>query len=38
MLIPLLFCIFPVVGIIVAGPVLLQFMQGNPMSKLAGGG
>lgn len=37
MLIPLLFCIFPVVGIIVAGPVLLQFMQGNPMSKLAGG-
>jgi pilus assembly protein TadC len=37
MLIPLLFCIFPVVGIIVAGPVLLQFMQGNTMSKLAGG-
>lgn len=38
MLFPLLFCIFPVVGILVAGPVLLQFMQGNTMSKLAGGG
>jgi len=38
MLIPLLFCIFPVVGILVAGPVLLQFMQGNTFSKLAGGG
>lgn len=38
MLIPLLFCIFPVVGIIVAGPVLLQFMQGNTLGKLAGGG
>lgn len=37
MLIPLLFCIFPVVGIVVAGPVLLQFMQGNTISKLAGG-
>lgn len=38
MLIPLLFCIFPVVGILVAGPVLLQFMEGNTISKLAGGG
>lgn len=37
MLVPLLFCIFPVVGILVAGPVLLQFMQGSPISKLAGG-
>jgi len=37
MLIPLLFCIFPVVGILVAGPVLLQFMEGNTISKLAGG-
>jgi len=37
MLIPLLFCIFPVVGILVAGPVLLQFMEGNTMSKLVGG-
>ncbi len=37
MLIPLLFCIFPVVGILVAGPVLLQFMQGNTFSKLTGG-
>ena len=37
MLIPLLFCIFPVVGILVAGPVLLQFMQGGVMSKLGVG-
>lgn len=37
MLFPLLFCIFPVVGILVAGPVLLQFMQGDSISKLAGG-
>jgi pilus assembly protein TadC len=36
MLIPLLFFIFPVVGILVAGPVLLQFMQGDTISKLAG--
>ena len=28
-LIPLIFFILPVVGIIVAGPIILQFMQGN---------
>jgi tight adherence protein C len=28
-LIPLIFCILPVIGIIVAGPILLTFMQGN---------
>lgn len=28
-LIPLIFCILPVIGIIVAGPVLLTFMKGN---------
>ncbi len=37
MLVPLLFCIFPVVGILVGAPILLDFMQNNPMSKLAGG-
>lgn len=35
MLVPLLFCIFPVVGILVAAPILLDFMQNNPMKKLA---
>lgn len=28
-LIPLIFCILPVIGIIVGGPILLQFMQGK---------
>jgi tight adherence protein C len=28
-LIPLVFCILPVIGIIIGGPILLQFMQGN---------
>lgn len=28
-LIPLVFCILPVIGIIVGGPLLLQFMQGD---------
>ena len=36
MLFPLLFCIFPVVGILVAAPILLQFMQGNPLKALSG--
>ncbi len=36
MLFPLLFCIFPVVGILVAAPVLLQFMQGSPLSGIGG--
>lgn len=34
MLIPLLFCIFPVVAILVAGPIFLQFMQGSPFQGL----
>ncbi len=29
MLIPLIFCILPVVGVIVGGPIAIQFMQGN---------
>lgn len=29
MLIPLIFCILPVIGIVVAGPILLQFMSGS---------
>ncbi|MBF0122647.1 MAG: type II secretion system F family protein [Candidatus Omnitrophica bacterium] len=32
MLVPLLFFIFPVVGILVGGPIFLDFMQGNPMT------
>ena len=34
MLIPLLFFIFPVVAILVAGPVFLDFMQNNPIKNL----
>ena len=34
LLVPLLFFIFPVVGILVAGPIFLQFMTENPMAKL----
>lgn len=34
MLIPLLFFIFPVVGILVAGPIFLQFFQNNPLQSL----
>ena len=36
LLVPLLFCIFPVVGILVAGPIFLDFIYNNPMNKLAG--
>ena len=35
MLVPLLFCIFPVVAILVAGPVFLDFFQNNPLKNLA---
>lgn len=28
-LIPLIFCILPVIGIVIGGPILLQFMQGK---------
>lgn len=38
MLVPLLLFIFPVVGILVAGPILLDFMENNPFKKIAGGG
>ncbi len=34
MLIPLLFFIFPVVAILVAGPVLLDFMQNSPLQNM----
>ena len=34
MLIPLLFFIFPVVAILVAGPVFLDFFQNNPLQNL----
>jgi tight adherence protein C len=34
MLFPLLFCIFPVVGILVAAPILLQFMLNNPLKSM----
>jgi len=36
-LVPLLVFIFPVVGILVAGPILLDFMENNPFSSLGGG-
>lgn len=34
LLVPLLFCIFPVVGILVGGPIFLDFMTNNPMKKM----
>lgn len=34
LLVPLLFFIFPVVGILVAGPIFIQFMNDNPLSQL----
>jgi tight adherence protein C len=37
MLVPLLVFIFPVVGILVAGPILLDFMENNQFQNLAGG-
>ena len=37
MLIPLLLFIFPVVGILVAGPIFLEFFTKNPLSGLTGG-
>ncbi|NLE64833.1 MAG: type II secretion system F family protein [Elusimicrobia bacterium] len=36
MLVPLLFFIFPVVGILVAGPIFLEFMTNNPIKGIAG--
>lgn len=37
LLVPLLLFIFPVVGILVAGPIFLQFIETNPMSDVGGG-
>lgn len=37
MLVPLLFFIFPVVAILVAAPIFLQFIESNPFSGIAGG-
>ena len=37
MLVPLLLFIFPVVGVLVAGPIFLDFVQNNPMKNLTGG-
>jgi tight adherence protein C len=37
MLMPLLFCIFPVVGILVGAPIFLDFMYNNPLKNMAGG-
>jgi len=34
MLFPLLFCIFPVVGILVGAPIFLDFMYNNPLKGL----
>ena len=36
LLVPLLFFIFPVVGVLVAGPIFLDFIENNPLKKLAG--
>lgn len=35
LLVPLLFFIFPVVGILVAGPIFLDFIESNPLENLA---
>ena len=35
MLVPLLLFIFPVVGILVAGPILLDFMENSPFESMA---
>ncbi len=37
MLVPLLFFIFPVVAILVAGPIFLDFIQNNPLQSLGAG-
>ncbi|VAX38286.1 Type II/IV secretion system protein TadC, associated with Flp pilus assembly [hydrothermal vent metagenome] len=34
MLVPLLLFIFPVVGVLVAGPILLDFMENNPFQSM----
>jgi len=37
LLVPLLFCIFPVVGILVGAPIFLDFMMNNPLKNMGGG-
>jgi tight adherence protein C len=34
LLVPLLFCIFPVVGILVGAPIFLDFIMNNPIKKM----
>ena len=36
LLVPLLFFIFPVVGILVAGPIMLDFMENSPLKGIGG--
>ena len=36
MLVPLLLFIFPVVGVLVAGPIFLDFVQNNPLKQIGG--
>lgn len=36
LLVPLLLFIFPVVGVLVAGPIFLQFIETSPLQKLGG--
>lgn len=36
-LIPLIFCILPVIGIVIGGPVLLQFLQGGALTTIGSG-
>ena len=36
LLVPLLLFIFPVVGILVAGPIFLEFIEKNPLQELTG--
>jgi len=35
-LLPLIFCILPVIGIIIGGPIFLQFMQGGMLKGIGG--
>jgi hypothetical protein len=37
MLIPLIFFILPVVGVIVGGPIAIQFMNGSLLGGMGGG-
>jgi pilus assembly protein TadC len=37
-LIPLIFCILPVIAIVIGGPIMLQFMQGGMLDNIGIGG